>query len=364
MHNVLYTTSFETMAGGGQWSLYYLIKHLDRERFHPIVLCPGEGELAERMKEAGAEVVSLRIGRIRHLNPLVVWRLLSFIKENSIDLIHTDSTTETFYCGIVARIRGTPLVWHIRVDEGGWFLYRVLSMLATRIIVVSQALRRGFPWLRSNHRLSIVYNAIDLEDFDSSSTSSIRKELKIKGDEMLIASIGRIEEKKGHGILISAMKDIKDARLIMIGRGEADYINRLKALSESYGVSDRVFFMGYREDIPSILKEIDILVVTSFTEGFSRAILEAMAAGKPVIATDVGGNREAVVDGVTGYIVPPGDSDALVSRIRDLIKDPEKRERMGRAGRDRVEQEFTMEKNVKKVERLYRELLHIQDQDI
>ncbi len=364
MHNILYTTSFETMAGGGQWSLYYLIKHLDKRRFHPIVLCPGEGELAERMREIGAEVLFLKMGRIRHLNPLVVWRLLSFIKENSIDLIHTDSTTETFYCGIAAGIRGIPLVWHIRVDEGGGFLYRVLSMLATRIIIVSQALRMGFPWLRSDDRLAIIYNAIDLEDFDSSSTSPIRKELEIKGGETLLASIGRIEEKKGHEILISAMKDIKDARLVIIGRGEAGYINRLKALSESYGISDRVFFMGYREDIPSILKEIDILVVTSFTEGFSRAILEAMAAGKPVIATDVGGNREAVADGLTGYIVPPGDSNALVNRIKDLINAPEKRERMGRAGRKRVEEEFTIEKNIEKVEGIYRELLHIQDQDI
>src|SRR4030043_183316 len=98
-YNILFTTSFAYMIGGGQWSLYYLVKHLNKDIFHPIVLCPEEGDLAEKMRASGADMIFLRVGRIRHMNLLVIRKFISLIKDWQIALIHTDSSTETFYAG-------------------------------------------------------------------------------------------------------------------------------------------------------------------------------------------------------------------------------------------------------------------------
>ncbi len=353
-YNILYTTSFASMMGGGQWSLYYLIRHLNKDIFHPIVLCPGEGELAEKMRGAGAEVMFFDVGRIRYLNPLVIKKFISLIKEKQIALIHTDSTTETFYCGIAARMMRIPLVWHIRVSDREWFLDRILSLLSTRLILVANAIRRRFAWLTDTPKMIVVYNGIDLEEFDHfSAIFLIREEFNISKETVLLGCIGRIEKRKGQEYLISAMRHIDGAKLILIGGGEEGFINKLKKISAAIGISDRIIFTGHRDDIPAVLKEIDILVCPSTSEGFSRVLLEAMAARRPVIATDVAGNPEAVVDGITGYIVPTSNSAALATRIDKLVGNKEKREEMGNAGRRRVETLFVIESNVRKIEEIY-----------
>ena len=357
-YNILYTTSFSGMMGGGQWSLYYLIKHLNKEIFHPIVLCPDEGELADKMRSADADMIFMDTGRISHLNPFVIKKLISIIKDRSIALIHTDSTTETFYAGISAKILSIPLIWHIRASEDEWFLDRILSLFSTKLILVADALSLRFKWLKKTNKMAVVYNGVDIEEFDRFSQSfSLRKEFNIDKDVVVIGCIGRIEERKGQKYLIDAMKDIDNVKLILAGSGEDRYIKWIKELCEELKISDRVIFIGYRKDISAFLKEIDILVFPTLTEAFSRVILEAMTAGKPVIATDVGGNREAVVDGVTGYIVPTKDLVALANKINELVKDKEKRIKMGSAGRKRVEELFTIEKYVRAVEQIYKEIL-------
>jgi glycosyltransferase involved in cell wall biosynthesis len=358
-NNILYTTSFSRMIGGGQWSLYYLIKHLQKNTFHPIVLCPAEGELAKRMKGVGAEVVFFDVGRIRYLDPLVIKKFASLIKERRIALIHTDSTTETFYAGIAARMMRIPLVWHIRVSEEEWVVDRILANLSTKLILVANAINQRFVWLKDHKKMVVIYNGIDLEEFDHfSATSSIRKEFNITRDTVLIGCIGRIEKRKGPEYLISAMREIDSTKLILIGTGEKEYIRKVKMLCDEFGISDRVMFSGSRDDIPSVLNEIDILVFPSISgEGFPRVILEAMAAGKPVVATDNAGNPEAVEDGLTGYIIPAGNISALAAKLNELVANKKKRMAMGQAGRKRVEEFFTVQHYVQSIQELYHEIL-------
>jgi glycosyltransferase involved in cell wall biosynthesis len=354
-NNILYTTSFSRMIGGGQWSLYYLIKHLQKNTFHPIVLCPAEGELAKRMKGVGAEVVFFDVGRIRYLNPLVIKKFASLIKEKRIALIHTDSTTETFYAGIVARMMRIPLVWHIRVSEEEWVVDRILANLSTKLILVANAINQRFVWLKDHKKMVVIHNGIDLEEFDHFPvTSSIRKEFNVTKDTVLIGCIGRIEKRKGPEYLISAMRDIDNIKLILVGTGEKEYIRKVKMLCDEFGISDRIMFSGFRDDIPSVLNGIDILVFPSISgEGFPRVILEAMAAGKPVVATDNAGNPEAVEDGLTGYIIPVGNISALAAKIKELVANKKKRMAMGQAGRKRVEEFFTVQHYVQSIQELY-----------
>jgi glycosyltransferase involved in cell wall biosynthesis len=356
---ILYTTSFGYMAGGGQWSLYYLIKHLNKDLFHPILLCPERGELSEKMRSVGAEVLFLNLGRIRHFNPLILWKFISIIRNCRVDIVHTDSSTETFYAGMSARIVGTPLVWHIRTSKGEWFLDRILASFSKRLILVAKALNQRFDWLNNTGKLVVIYNGIDLEEFDKSPTDrSIRRELSINKDTVVLGCIGRIEERKGQKDIVSAIRNLDNVKLILVGRGEEGYLKRIKTLCEQFGVSDRVIPIGYRDDIPSLLKEIDILVFpTKSGEGFSRVILEAMAAGKPVVATDHAGNPEAVVDNLTGYIIPTGDSSALAAKIKEFVANKKMGRTMGQAGRKRVEELFTIQQNVQRIEEVYNDVL-------
>lgn len=359
--NILYTTSFAHMMGGGQWSLYYLIKHLNKDVFHPTVLCPQEGELASKMRGAGAEVICLNMGRIRYLNPFVIRRLFTVIKDKQIDLIHTDSSTETFYTGISARIMGIPLVWHIRVSEGEWFFDRVLAMFSTKLILVASAISQRFGWLQTTKKMVVIYNGLDLEEFDNfPGTSSIREEYNIAQDTVLLGCIGRIEKRKGQEYIIAAMRHLDNAKLILVGQGKEDYLNRITKLCNEFNIADRVLYVGYRDDIPSVLKEIDIFVFPTLRgEGFPRVVLEAMAAGKPVVATDNAGSPEAVAVGYTGYIVPTGNTSALATKLKELIADKKKRTVMGEVGRKRVKKYFTIQKNVEKIQEVYRDILEI-----
>jgi glycosyltransferase involved in cell wall biosynthesis len=252
-----------------------------------------------------------------------------------------------------------PLIWHIRVSEREWLLDRILSLFSSKLILVAATLGRRFSWLENNHKMVVIHNGIDLEEFDNfRATSSIRNEFNISNDMMLLGCVGRIEKRKGQEGLVSAMSEINNANLLLIGGGEERYINEIKMLRDRRGISDRVFFAGIRGDIPGVLKAIDILVFPSIGgEGFPRVILEAMAAKKPVIATNDAGNPEAVEDGLTGYIVPSGDIPALIEKINVLIADKKKRMVMGQTGRHRVAGLFTIQKNVKKIQKVYLDIL-------
>ncbi len=360
-YNILFTTSYGYMKGGGQWSLYYLLKHLNRDVFRPILLCPEEGEFAEKVSRLGVDVLFMNTGRIRHLNLLSIWKLVAGMKTQGIHLVHTDSPTQTFYAGIAAKILRIPVIWHIRTSEDEWLWDRVLASLSTRLILVATAITQRFPWLHRTNKLIVVHNGIDFSRLDVvSSSAGLRKAFSLRKETILLGCVGRLEPSKGQELLISALKYLRtnNVKLLLVGRGEEAYLKRLHRLCREFGVSDRVIFTGYREDVPTLLKEIDVLVFPTTTEGFSRVILESMAVGIPVIATDVGGNSEAVAHGTTGYIVPVDDAKALTDKIRELIKDEEKRKEMGAAGKARVMEMFTINNHVALIERLYHEILH------
>jgi glycosyltransferase involved in cell wall biosynthesis len=150
------------------------------------------------------------------------------------------------------------------------------------------------------------------------------------------------------------MRDIANAKLILAGRADEKYLKKITMLCNEFNIADRVIYIGYRNDIPSLLKEIDILVFPALIgEGFPRVILEAMAAGKPVVTTDNAGNTEAVEDGITGYIVPTESISVLAEKLEELVADKKKRAVMGQAGRKRVETFFTIQKNVQRIQEVY-----------
>jgi glycosyltransferase involved in cell wall biosynthesis len=177
----------------------------------------------------------------------------------------------------------------------------------------------------------------------------------------LLGLVARLHRQKGLGDLLAAVawvrERVPDVRLLLIGEGELR--DELEAQARALGLSGAVIFAGIRTDVAEIVAALDIFVLPSLWEGTSNAVLEAMAAGLPIVATAVGGTPEVVVDGVTGLLVPPRDPSALAGALVTLLQDADLRHRMGRAGRERVKQYFSLERMVRRTEALYEELLSL-----
>jgi glycosyltransferase involved in cell wall biosynthesis len=369
-HNILFTSLSGQMLGGGQRSLLLLLERLDRKKFEPLLVCPSEGKLVEEAEKQGVETQIIKMGRIKSLNVIstaaTVFKFKKLMTRKNIGLIHTDSPRQAFYAGRAARLTGTPLIWHVRVSTPEKKSFeKFLFDRAQKVIAVSKAASQRFQGFEpAQEKVVVIYNGVDLAEFTPQQPDSqLRKEFEIEKDRILIGTIGQLIPGKGQDIFLKAaahvVKQTPQVKFMIVGDGKQSYRQKLEDLSRDLRLSGKVVFTGFREDIPRVTNLLDIVVLPSTThlEGLSRVIIEAMALSKPVIATNSGGNPEAVEDGTTGILVPPEDSHSLAESILDLIKDEMKRNRMGEAGRKRTEKLFGIEKNISQIEKVYEELL-------
>jgi len=365
--DILYLANSGEIFGGGQISLMGLIKGLDTMKFHPLVLCPAEGSLVDELNKMGVETQIVRMETLRNLN-IFSWmrtinRLIQIIQGRKIDLIHSNGSRPTIYGGIAARLTKIPLIWHVRIADSDRLLDKLLARLAVRIIVVSKAVGRRFNWLKDKeNKVAVIYNGIDLEKFNPAvNGKKIRKEFHLSLDTPLVGIVGRLDWYKGHQYFLQAAKKvaeaIPDTHFLIVGDGE--YRKRLENLRKKLGLNENVVFTGNREDIPQILADIDIFALSSVSEGFGRSAAEAMACAKPVVATKVGSLPELVDDGITGSLVLPKNSNALAEAIITLLQNKEKAQRMGHAGRKRVEKMFSLQQNIRQTGEIYEEILQI-----
>lgn len=369
-HNILYTSLSGQMLGGGQRSLLLLLERLDRKKFKPFLACPSVGDLVGKAEKQGVETQIIKMGRIKSPNVIstaaTVLKFKRLIERKNIDLIHTDSPRQAFYAGRAARLTGTPLIWHVRVSTPEKKSFeKLLFNRAQMVIAVSKAASQRFQGFESaQEKVVVIYNGVDLAEFTPQQPDiQLREEFEIEKDWILVGTIGQLIPGKGQDVFLKAAaqvaKQVSQVKFMIAGDGNKAYRQKLEDLSRDLRLSGKVVFAGFREDIPRVTNLLDIAVLPSTThlEGLSRVIIEAMALSKPVIATNSGGNPEAVEDGTTGILVPSGDSFCLAESILDLIKDETKRNRMGEAGRERAEKLFSIEKNVSRIEKVYEELL-------
>ena len=236
------------------------------------------------------------------------------------------------------------------------FLHRRMSaVLGNSRPVVADLLAEGVP----ADRLGLIHNGIDLEPFAAPvNRGSIRRSLGIAEDELVFVKVANLFPYKGHADLLEALAHAPlpaPWRLVCVGRDNGTLVD-LRHLASRLGLADKVIWAGRRIDVPELLAAADVGVLASHEEGFSNAVLEYMAAGLPSVVTDVGGNAEAVEDGVTGLLVPPRSPGNLLSALARLF-DPQLRQRLGAGARARVELEFSLEVCVSAYDDLYRSLL-------
>jgi glycosyltransferase involved in cell wall biosynthesis len=364
--NILYFSSFGNLRWGGQKSFFLLVSHLDKHKYRPYVVLPTDDDFAEALRRKDVGVVIHNLPPIKVFNPFLLLStirfLLMLIDDFKIALIHTDGPRNTFYAGLAAKYKHLPLVWHIQSSEKG--SYDVLLVpLCTKLILVANALRRRFTWTRNDKKFKTIHNGVDLRDFDEpvSLYPNIRSEYNVDKDAILIGSFARIEALKGQRHLIEACAELRNNfpfKLFLYGEiYDQDYYHACIKTIEKLGLQEYVIFGNHQKNVASIMKEMDIVVLNSVTEAFPRSVIEAMAASKSVIVTDVGGSAEAMEDGVSGFVVTLGDTVMLADRMIRLGRDRELRRKFGEAARTRVETLFTVEENVRKMGLVYQELL-------
>ena len=373
MTKVLYIANRPDVFSGGEISLLELLWALDRTRYKPVVLVPGEGDLAERIRAMGIEVRVWDMPSARTLNfPRIrekAWELAGITSELGADIMHANGTRACFYASLASRNSEAALVWHVRESCRDNFFYDwFLASRSKAIICVSEGAARGrfakMPGAKG--KIHVIYNGVDPERFrlDGSQRVLVRKECGVGATDILLGIAGLIEPLKGHDVLLKAFSEatikFPNLKLVIACKVlDVGFVKKLKYIAEDMIRSGNVIFAGQRDDMNAVLSALDILVLPSRREGFSRVILEAMSCSLPVIVSDVSGNNEAVVGGETGMLVPFGDNKSLARAIERLVSDPEKRSIFGANARKRVVEHFSIAEHVAEVQKVYNSILKI-----
>lgn len=364
-HNILLVANFADRVGGGEESLLTLARWLDRRRFGVHAIVPGEGELAEALRREGIPVAAVRFPSLRPWNAAAclrtVSRLRSLMADWKIRLVHAHGSRCALYANLAARGLRVPVIWHVRVVDRDRLLDPILLKLSAAVIANSQATagrlggRRGA--LEKTH---VIYNGVDLDRFSQgTATTAIRRALGLEGGQAVCAFIGRLEQGKGPDILLDAAplirKEVPRAAFVFIGRGPLR--EALEARARQQDV--RATFVGQQEDIAAWLRACAVVVVPSRQEGFSRVVVEAMAAGVPVVAARVGGIPEVCRHAVTGLLVPPEDPVALASAVVATLRDEGATKQRVAGAVEEVRARFSADGHAARVGELYDDLLRI-----
>ena len=359
-----------TGVGGAEKMLYHTSTSLDRTRYAPsICSLKGKGEIAEDVEAAGIEVYSLTMaegdqfgGWIASLRAL--FRLSRYLMKVKPTIVHSFLFRANILSRIAAFIVRVPLVISsVRVmgGEKGYYhsVEKFTSFMVDHYITVSESVK-DYLIHKANllpEKITTVYNGVTLNGISPGREDSLP--FGLETHDSVVLTMGRLHRQKGYDYLIRAIAEVKlempTVKMLIVGEGEEE--NNLKNLVKSLDLSKEVIFTGLCLNVVKILSSAELFVLPSLWEGMPNAVLEAMAAAKPVVATRVGGVPELVVDGETGILVPSEDTAALARAIVDLLKDTRKADRMGKAGRERVRQHFSMTAMVAKTDSLYQELL-------
>ena len=389
--NILYLDASRSLYGASR-ALLTLLQNIDRTRITPYVVLANDVDDDMRLC---AELKQLHIlyreyplavlRRQKYLNPrgaIIItgslfrsaWFLQRIIRKYEIDLVQTN--TSTILSGAVAAaITRVPHIWHVheifrRVE--GKILTRMLGGLSSRVVVPSDATAHNLllhnPRLK--RKLDVIKNGIDAVPFRTVSrddVDNLRREWSIGPGEMVVGMVGRVGMWKGEEQFVEMARLVsqrrENIRFVIVGgtfSNHEHHMSRLKALVETGGLGSRVLLAGPRDDIPVVLNLFDVLVhLPVRPEPFGLVAIEAMSAGKPVVASATGGLTEIVVDGSTGFLAPQGDVEGAAESVIALLDDNQLRERMGQASSARVDAEFSSSSYAARFERLYETLVAV-----
>lgn len=358
------TTSLN--VGGLETFLLELLRLTNRECFSPYVCTmTSGGQLVGEFEELGIpiSVLSQRAG----LDYAMPFRMASLLRRQQIDLVHTHNVSPWLY-GLIAakmaRVHHLVHTEHSNVPELQKKLYRVEKFLSygtdfiiadSTVVNVHLIKAQGI----APERVKTIYNGIDEQKYGGrSKRAKTRSELGIGPEENVIGTVGRLVPIKNHAGLLKAFSKVQrefcNVKLLIVGDGELRA--SLESQAQILELDHRVLFLGSRRDVPRLLQAMDVFVLSSFSEGLPISLLEAMASGLPIVATDVGGNREVIGDDEAGVLVPADSDEHLAAGIRMFLARPELRREKGCAAQQRVRERFSLRKTVRRYEEIYHNL--------
>lgn len=351
--------------GGAETVVSSLCTALSRLGIGVVAVSSGDQPyLFDKLESLGVDTVRLSPGNGRPL----VREIIGTYRRFRPDIVQShmfDASVPAALAGIICRV---PVVVtaHSTVYELDTWKRRainpILGRLASGLVAVSNAVAEAFVAAGVPHRkVTRIYNGVDVTRFNGPRDNGLRQELGIGDGGPVVGMIANIRPAKDHALLIRStsqvVRRIPGMHLVLAGdAGPAD-IAGLERLAATFGVADRVHILGLRDDVPAILRSLDLFALASKIEGLPVSIIEAMAAGRPVVASEVGGVRELVEDGTTGFLVPPGNEEAMSDAIIRLLSDKEKLACFGRSAQRRAIDLFSVEAMATAYQSLYRELL-------
>jgi glycosyltransferase involved in cell wall biosynthesis len=363
--------------GGAQTHLLHVLRRLDRRRFSPILCCLATDrrdpiQLLDRVREldvpildAGVRDTANALGRPHTF--LQMARVARELRRRRVQIVHSYLFHANWFGTLAARMAGVPVTI---VSKRSMDVYprardrwacRVVNRLADRVTAVAEAVRDHVHVTEHCpvEKIVVIPNGIDTDGAEASPPPGAVPALLGDGEGAVVGTIARLVWKRGHEELLQAAALVVQAepsvRLAIVGDGPLR--STLEARARGLGLDGEIRFLGAVPNAARLLPGFDVFVLSSVLEGMSNAVLEAMAAGRPVVATRVGGNSELVVDGETGFLVPPRDPGALADAVLRLVRDPQMARRFGEAGRRRAQSEFSLATMVGRLERLYDALL-------
>lgn len=355
-------------VGGGETHVLELTSNLDLSKFEPIVLSFTDGQMVDELKRRGIKTKVIYTEKGFDIN---VWKqVLQFVKDEKIDMIHAHGTRAYSNVFWAAKRLKLPMVytvhgWSFHIDQKlhirkfREMTERLLTHNADTTICVSKSNEQDGIKRFNMKRSTVIYNAVDFTKFDRSNTfSDLRQQIGIDASKTVIGYIVRITKQKDPFTMLQAMKLVceqsKDIILLMVGDG--DLKDEAIQLAKDLKIDDQVIFLPFRTDIPNVLNAIDIYCLPSLWEGFPIGILEAMAMGKPVVASPVDGTFEMVRNGETGILVEQQKPKELAEALLHLHHHPELRKKIIEKAFVYVTSNFGIKKMVKEVEAVYEKL--------
>ena len=334
-----------------------------RARGHRVIVAGQPGRFVlSRAESLGLETFEATVRRQDDFRDLA--RLRGFLRRENVDVIHAHSREDALVPALAARLAGVPvsvLTWHLpfpfkRRIQGNL----ILALLHRKLISISESVRQMH--LRhgvSPRRLTVIHHGTDVEAFRTLSAAppAVRRSLTLGPEDVAVGIVGRVSPEKGHQDLLNALRQLAPTRPHLRGVvvGDGPFEAEVRTMAAALDLTDRIVFAGFREDVGDVINALDMVAVPSvWPEPCSAAIQQGMALAKPVVGTRVGGTPEMIVDGETGFLVPPSDPAALAEALGRLADNAALRQTLGAAGLARVQEHFSLRRMTDEVEALYR----------
>ena len=340
-----------------------VMRELSNRGYKVTLVCKPEAEIIGHAKKEGIEVFPMRIAG--DFDPLSIFKIINIYRKGKIDIVVANVGKDIRLAGLAAKFASNVSVIALhQVDSEikNNLRYRITYNSLAKLIVVNSfstknTLLKSAPWLM-DEKIKVVYHGIDSEKYTERNTTDLRSQLGLSQADLIIGFVGRLSVQKGIKYMLDAFRLIaekyKNVHLVIAGSGELE--GMIKEVVTKFNLENRIHLLGFRKDIPNLMMTFDIFLLPSLWEGFGIVLIEAMAAGKPVVATSTSSIPEIVEDGRSGILVPPENAEAISDALIKLISEPELRTKFGKEGQKIVREKFTTERMIKDYEKIFQSL--------